>query len=298
MKLTLAIGTTFVAASLTAPGASAQTSARARSATAIATTQASYLGIGVQDIDSERAKTLKLRDERGAEVTSVKEDSPAAKAGIQDGDVILEFNGHPVEGKDQLARLVRETPVGRQVKILIWRNGGAQSVTATMEAGRGIVISGDSPWTVPEMRFPEMPAIEIPRFQVLTQSPMLGIVGESLASQEQLAEFFGVTEGVLVKSVNRSSPAEKAGLKAGDVITKVEDSKVNSTSEITGALRALRSKKVSTVTVTVVRNKKETPITVIIDWAAPGVKAFSLPGKFAKPVLLKKLPYLRPDRAI
>ena len=83
-----------------------------------------------------------------------------------------------------------------------------------------------------------MPNIEIPRFQMLYQNPMLGIYGESLGQQEQLAEFFGVKDGVLVKSVSKNSAAEKAGIKAGDVIMKVEDSKVSNTSEITSALRA------------------------------------------------------------
>ena len=104
-----------------------------------------------------------------------------------------------------------------------------------------------------------MPTIEMPRFQMSTQNPMLGIIGESLGQQDQLAEFFGVQDGVLVRSVKKGSAAEKAGIKAGDVITKVDDSKVTSSSEITRVLRGLKSKK--TVTVTVVRNKKEMPIT-------------------------------------
>src|SRR5262249_23210742 len=89
------------------------------------------------------------------------------------------------------------------------------------------------------------------------------IIGESLGQAEQLADFFGVKDGVLVKSVTRNSAAEKAGIKAGDVIVKVDDTHVNTTSEISSALRAARSK--STVTVTVVRNKKEMPLTVTLD---------------------------------
>ena len=95
---------------------------------------------------------------------------------------------------------------------------------------------------------------------------MLGIIGESLGPEEQLAEFFGVKDGVLVKSVNKDSAAEKAGIKAGDVIVKVDDTKVTTSREITSALRAPRSKK--TVTVTVVRAKKEMPMTVTIETPA------------------------------
>jgi serine protease Do len=283
MRTKLAIGTTLLAITSAAASAdqtpappappaqpappSAAAAPRARAGTIVATTGGTYLGIGVQEVDAERAKALKLKDVRGAEVTSVREDSPAAKAGLKDGDVVLEWNGQPVDSGAQLARLVKETPAGRQVKLGVWRNGAMQTVTATMEAAKGISVgSGEYSFVIPEMRLPEMapmPNIEIPRFQMLYQSPMLGIYGESMSQQEQLADFFGVKEGVLVKSVNKNSAAEKAGLKAGDVIVKVEETKVNSTGDITSALRAARAKK--TVTVTVVRNKKEMPLTVTIE---------------------------------
>ena len=61
----------------------------------------SFLGVGVADVDSERAKALKLKEERGAEVTHITENSPAAKAGIKEGDVILEYNGTRVEGTEE-----------------------------------------------------------------------------------------------------------------------------------------------------------------------------------------------------
>jgi serine protease Do len=265
MRLILAMSMAILAAGAIAPAARAQGSTRAYVGPAIA--RSSYLGIGAQDIDSERAKTLKLKEVRGAEVTSVATDSPAAKAGIKDGDVILEFNGQPVEGTDQLARMVKETPVGRQVKLGIWRAGAAQSVTATMEAGKGFaVFSGDAaPFPMPMPKLQELPSIEIPRFQMMNQNPMLGIFGESMGNQEQLAEFFGVKEGVLVKSVNKGSAAERAGIKAGDVIVKIEETHVNTTSEITSALRAARSKSSTSVNITVVRGKKEMPLTVTVD---------------------------------
>ena len=79
----------------------------------------SFLGIGVQEIDSERAKALNLREERGVEVTRVEDDSPAAKGGIQTGDVVLEYNGDRVEGVEEFMRMVRETPPGRDVKLSI-----------------------------------------------------------------------------------------------------------------------------------------------------------------------------------
>ena len=92
--------------------------ARATAQVTVQVGGASYLGIGVADITAERAKALNLKEERGAEVTNVAEDSPAAKAGIKEGDVVLEYDGAAVQGIEQLTRLVRETPVGRQVKIV------------------------------------------------------------------------------------------------------------------------------------------------------------------------------------
>src|SRR5215204_3028455 len=79
----------------------------------------SFLGIGVQEIDNERAKALNLREERGVEVTRIEDESPAAKGGIKTGDVVLEYNGERVEGVEQFMRMVRETPPGREVKLSI-----------------------------------------------------------------------------------------------------------------------------------------------------------------------------------
>ncbi len=295
MRITLGI-CTVLAAALLVPAAFSQ--ARTPRARTIATVsdRPAYLGIGAKDVDSERASALKLKEVRGAEVTSVLEDSPASKAGFKEGDVVLEFNGQAVEGSAQLTRLVRETPVGRQVKVAVWRNGSSQTLTPTLEASKGFVYGGGA-WVMPEMRMPEItippiPPIEIPRFEMSYQNPVLGIYGESLGQQEQLAEFFGVKDGVLVKSVTKNSGAEKAGIKAGDVIVKVEDSKISNSHDITNALRANRSKK--TVTVTVVRNRKEMPLTVTIEASAGtgNVRAGLMMGPLViGPVVLTK-PYI------
>ncbi len=232
-----------------------------------------YLGIGGLDISPERAKALNLKEERGVEVSSLAEDGPAAKAGIKQGDVVLAFNGQPVEGTTQFQRLVRETPVGRQVKITVWRGGAAQTLTATVGENRQTTVigPGDGSWNFSMPQIQPMPNIEIPRFQMTLQNPMLGIVGESLEREDQLAEFFGVQDGVLVRSVKKGSAAEKAGIKAGDVITKVDDSKVTSSAEITRALRGFKSKK--TFGLTVVRNRKEMPLTVTMESTGSTIRA-------------------------
>ena len=218
----------------------------------------SYLGVGVSEIDSERTKQLKLKEEHGVEVTSVADDGPATKAGLKVGDVVLEYNGQRVEGIQQFIRFVQETPVGRTVKLLISRNGATQTLTPTIASrGTGPFFStnGDNLEGFKALPFPDMP-----RPLISMQNRMLGVESESLGSQ--LAEYFGVKEGVLVRSVIRGSAAEKAGIKAGDVITKVGDRKVSNPNEIANALRSASG---GTVPVTVMRNQKEMTVTVTVE---------------------------------
>ncbi|MCX6621536.1 MAG: PDZ domain-containing protein, partial [Acidobacteria bacterium] len=91
----------------------------------------SYLGVGVRDIDEDRAKSLNLSEEYGVEVTSLVPDGPAAKSGLQKDDVVLTYNGQRVEGTEQFVRMVQETPPGRRVKIQVNRNGSAQTLDLT-----------------------------------------------------------------------------------------------------------------------------------------------------------------------
>src|SRR5579871_6719503 len=87
-----------------------------------------YLGVMVQEVDSERAKALKLPEEAGVEITHVTQDSPADKAGMKTGDVILRYNGERLMGMAQFSRLISETPVSSEVKLDIYRNGAPQTV--------------------------------------------------------------------------------------------------------------------------------------------------------------------------
>jgi serine protease Do len=219
----------------------------------------SFLGVGVSEIDSERAKALNLKEERGVEVKNVDEDSPAAKAGVKVGDVVLEYNGQRVEGTEQFVRFVRETPVGRSVKLLISRGGATQTLTAAIGSrpSNTMFLGGDDfRFKMPEFHMPD-----VPRAVMSWQSRSLGVESESLNSQ--LAEFFGVKEGVLVRSVIKGTAAEKAGLKAGDVITKVGDKKVANPKDIANALRSVTPGKAFPVTL--MRDRKETTVSATLD---------------------------------
>jgi hypothetical protein len=91
-----------------------------------------FLGVGVAEVDTDRAKELHLRDERGVEIKNVEEGSPADKAGVHEGDVVLEYNGDRVEGTAEFIRMVRETPSGREVKLLVWRDGATRTLNPTL----------------------------------------------------------------------------------------------------------------------------------------------------------------------
>lgn len=252
-------------------------------------TRNSYLGIGVAEIDAERAKALNLKEVRGVEVKSVDHDSPAAKAGLKESDVVLEYNGQRIEGTEQFVRLVRETPIDRQVKLLVSRNGSTQTLTATIghRAEQYSFMTGDGdngqltieippmPPMPPMPDMPEVPAVpevppmpEILRGYSFTRTGVLGIECEALGSQ--LAAFFGVKEGVLVRSVGKDSAAEKAGMRAGDVIVKVDGESVSQIHEISSLVRAARNK--HTFPVVVVRDKKEVTLTVTVESVNRGVR--------------------------
>ncbi len=218
-----------------------------------------YLGVNLEEVDASRAKELKLKETYGVEITRVEEGSPAEKAGIKPNDVVLEYNGQRVEGMEQFGRMVHETPAGREVKLVVSRGGVAQTITATL-ATRKAKAPG---WNASPHDFP-LPAIHVPDIpQIFTtlRSPMLGVEAESLGTQ--LANYFGVKEGVLVRSVVSDTAAERAGIRAGDVITKVDGTTVTTPNEVSSAVRTASSKK--SFTVDLVRDHKDLSVSVSID---------------------------------
>src|ERR1700733_1993884 len=272
-----------------------------------------WLGVTPEDISADRAKELKLSAARGVYVGEVEKESPAEKAGLKSGDVILEFNGAHVEGVTQFRRLVRETPPGHSVAIVVSRDGKSQTLNATlstvtnqfqnqfrdlnnrlhdftinvppMQNWEGPAIPQIAPMP-PRAAMPAMPTAPPGAYAftmpdggyafgygdgvgsgngvgsrlIMGTMPSIGIRGENLNGQ--LGTYFGAPdgEGVLVRDVQSGSPAEKAGLKAGDVITKVAGDRVKTLGELQSKLREKREEK--TVKITVVRHGSETNITV------------------------------------
>jgi serine protease Do len=220
----------------------------------------SYLGVDIQDVTAQRMGPLKLKEERGVEVTMVDQDAPAGKAGVKERDVILEFNGTPVESEDQLRRLIREIPPGRTVRLGLSRDGNPMNISVKLADRRKIVTERAPRVIVPRM--PEIPRVEIPGYAIQwqTYSSSLGIQTENLS--RQLGEFFGVkdAEGVLVRSVEKGSPAEKAGIKAGDVIVRADNEKLSDRADLSHVLRNHREG--GKLPLGVVRDKREQTIVV------------------------------------
>jgi len=227
----------------------------------------SYIGVGVVDVESDRAKALNLKEVRGVEITTVEDDSPASKAGLKAGDVVLEYNGQRVEGMEQLLRMVRETPAGREVKFGISRNGKPETVAVTTAKRRSMILMTREGQPM-RLEGPVMPRMDVmvpdvPRATMSWRSGMLGVEAETV--EGGLAEYFGVKQGVLVRAVGKDTAAEKAGLKPGDVITKVDSKEVTSAREVTMTIRQLREKDKKTFSVTVMREKKEMQMPVTLE---------------------------------
>ena len=233
---------------------------------------ASWLGVEVQEVSSDFAKEHKLSAERGVVLGKVIADSPAAKAGLKENDVITEINGQRVEGTAQFRRMIREIPAGRSVQLGVVRDGHAQSISATLgksEQGRRVFTAPAAPGTY-SFRIPDMPEVmELPQMEwgrglLLESRPRLGIDAEDLSGA--LGNFFGAPdgEGILVRDVNPGSPAEKAGLKAGDVITALDGARIRTTGELREKLAAKKGDqdKGTSVELSVTRNKSALSITV------------------------------------
>jgi len=222
----------------------------------------SYMGIDVQEVTHDRVAALKLKEERGVEITMVDHDAPAGKAGLREHDVILEFNGTQVQGTEGLRRLIHETAPGRTVQLLISRDGQPMNISLQLADKKEYFAqypkkleAHELPPAPPIPPIPAMPAFDIN----IRGGSSYGLSVDSLTPQ--LGEYFGVKngEGVLVKSVEEGTPAKAAGFRAGDVIVRVNNQKIADRGDWRSAVRAYRSGK---LTVGIVRDRREQNLTI------------------------------------
>jgi serine protease Do len=219
------------------------------------------IGVTIDEVTADDAS----KETVGVRVEDVAKASPAEKAGIKAGDVIVEFDGERVRSVRQFRRVVQETADGRKVTAVVVRGGQRTTVSVTPERGDGTIRGDDFEWRPFEGRdfmldivppvppAPPKPAMppDLP-LRFFGGGGRLGISVETLTPQ--LRDYFGAKDGVLVKSVTDGSAAAKAGVKAGDVITAVNGNRVEDTSDVVRAIDRLNDD--GEFTIDVVRDRK------------------------------------------
>jgi serine protease Do len=230
-----------------------------------------WLGVEIGEVTAEKAKDLKLTAQRGLVVMDVEPDGPAAKAGLKENDVITQYDGQVVEGTVQFRRLVRETPTGRTVALVISRNGATQNISVALgersaffeKRMKGKMRDFDNAFSfsMPNQDF----TVAIP--PVDARMPALGINAEDLSGQ--LGTYFGAPDGagILIREVRSGTAADKAGLKAGDVIVKVDGRQILTLADLRAELREKSDQK--TVALGIIRKFAEMSVTVGIERPQP-----------------------------
>lgn len=211
-----------------------------------------WLGVSIQDMTSKLAKSMDLKITEGVLVSEVVERSPAESSGVQEKDVIIEFNSKPITDADDLVKAVGKSEPGAKAELTLIRKGEKKKVTVTL---------GDIPRRREARVFGFAP--RAPRIHVFRSGAVLGV--ELMELNEQLAEYFQAPEGegVLITEVRKKSAAEKAGLKAGDVILSVGKRRVNDARDVTRSLR--RYEEGDKVEVEVMRKGAKKSLTVEIE---------------------------------
>jgi serine protease Do len=262
--------------------------------------EGSFLGVRTEEVTRENASRYGLSGEpRGVGVREVVKGSPAEKAGLREGDVILRFDGEQVSSVRKLTRLIEEVAPEHAARLTVLRSGSERELSATLARREPFAFKEFGPVTVygtegmrnmpdalavpPELwehkgeelreRLEEMQRNH-PGVIALGSSRRIGVATTPLG--KQLADFFSVSHGVLINSVEADSPADKAGLKAGDVVTEADGKKVEDADDL---VRALGAKDEGEVTLTVVRDRKQRTVRVTPERRqSPGLNL--TPGSF------------------
>jgi serine protease Do len=231
-----------------------------------------HLGIALQEIPADELGKQELDAQGGARVVRVEPGSPAGKAGIQDGDVIVRFNGEPAVSARKLARMVHEIPPGRRVKVDLRRGAEMKSLEITVGEGAAATECLGDHVREALAHLPSMPRIkevvrrEFPRrsdFELfLGRGPRrLGIEYQEISGQ--LARYFHLDSerGLLVTEVEAGSAAERAGLKAGDVLLAFGGQAVDDGMELRREIQRVENGEVA---VKVLRDGKPLELKVVL----------------------------------
>ena len=266
-----------VGLAVTAPGAQAQSIRvfellRGSNPLLHASSSQGYLGVWVDDVDNDRAQSLKLKEVRGALITLVDHDAPAGQIGLRVNDVVVQLNGQNVEGAEQLRRMLKEIPPGRKVSLEFSRDGILQTVSVQLvdhhmmakDVWNKLGKEGESDSSGPAMGL--MPGAGDASLPGMFHMPIWGSTLNVGAMVEpltgQMAEYLGVPTGLMVKQVAHKSDAATAGLKPKDVILKVGADTITTLSDWDRALRSNQGKQVQ---ITILRDSKQQTLTLQVD---------------------------------
>jgi serine protease Do len=224
---------------------------------------AGYLGVDLQEIEPDKVSTLRLKDAHGAEVTLVDHDAPAGKSGLKVHDVILQLDGQPIDNVDQLRHRLHEMPSGRTINLLVSRDGNPLNISVKLcdRAALQKETWNEHMKGVPSESFMAPSGYSGPTFLHKMIPRYMNVGADVNPVHTQLADYFGVTSGtgLLVANVDYQSPASRAGLKAGDVVTRVDSQPMTSKNDWQKAMRSHRGQPVQ---VTIMRNKQEMVLTL------------------------------------
>jgi serine protease Do len=232
----------------------------------------SWLGAGISEVTIDKMKELKLPAEHGVVLGKIVPDSPAAKAGLKESDVVTDINGQRVEGTEQFRRMIREIPSGRVTQFTVWRDGRTQTINVTlgkseMRHDRTLIApAAPGNFTFQMQEVPDMS--EMFGGPWVSSRARLGVDVEDLDGE--FGNYFGAPEGegILVRGVFPDTPAAKAGLKVGDVITSVNGERIRSVGELREKIVEKREDK--TIQLGLIRNK--TALSVTVQLPAPAEK--------------------------
>jgi serine protease Do len=181
-----------------------------------------YLGVQIQDISSDLAATLNMKEQKGALISDVVHGSPAEKGGVKRGDVIVSFNGKDIGNSHELSSIVASTPVGTEVSLNVIRDGKKLSSHVKIEK-----LQSDEPEEVLSEKAAYSPwGLKLQALNPLT-ARKLGFKGN---------------HGVLVADVQPGSPAEAASIQKGDVIVEINREPVKDIKELKDMLKKSKGK--------------------------------------------------------
>jgi serine protease Do len=237
------------------------------------------------EVTKENFAKYGLREVRGVAVEKVIEGSPAQAAGLQNGDVIVAFNGEQVTSTRKLTRLLGEVSPDHQVKLTVIRGGGEREIVATV-GKRPMPKFDEGAFSMTMPRMPDFPAVppmhQMPRVEAFPpgapDQPFVWRMGSGrrigvgvTTLTKQLSEHFGVAGGLMINEVRADSPAAKAGLKAGDIIVEADGKEIKGEGDL---IRAIQEKKDGDVTLTIIRDRNRQTVRVTPEEAKDGFNSF------------------------